>query len=65
MFQRALRERTWEIDRNNVAVWMIVGLQNLSITVKAISLKKDSFSDAQNPKTVCQHIDSGWQALSA
>ena len=44
---------------------MTAGWQNLSITVKAISLKKDSFSDAQNPKTVCQHTDSGWQALSA
>ena len=32
---------------------MITDLQNLSITVKAVALKKDSFSDTQNPNTVC------------
>ena len=43
---------------------MTAVLQNLSITVKAVALKKDSFSDTQNPKTVCSHIYSRWQALS-
>ena len=28
-------------------------LQNSSITVKAVALEKVSFSDKQNPKTVC------------
>ena len=31
---------------------MTAGSQNLSMTVKAVALKKDSFSDTQNPKTV-------------
>ena len=29
------------------------------------SLEKVSYSNTQNPKTVCKHIDYGWQALSA
>ena len=33
---------------------MTADLQNLSIAVKAVALKKrGSFSDTQNPKTVC------------
>ena len=28
-------------------------LQNLSITVKVVALEKVSFSDTENPKTVC------------
>ena len=32
---------------------MTADLQNLSLTVKTVALKKDSFSDTQNPKTVC------------
>ena len=52
MFQRPLRQKTSEIDRNNAAIWMTARLQTLSITVKAVALKKDSFSDRQNPQTV-------------
>ena len=33
-------------------------LQDLLITVKVVALEKVSFSDTQNPKAVCQHIDS-------
>ena len=44
---------------------MTADLQNLSITVKAVPLKKDSFSDTQNAKTVSEHIDSRWEALCA
>ena len=40
-------------------------LQYLLINVKVVALEKVSFSDKQNPKTVCQHIDSRLQALSA
>ena len=32
---------------------MRADLHNLSITVKTVVLKKDSFSDTQNPKSVC------------
>ena len=37
---------------------MTAPLQNLLITVKGVALEKVSFSDTQNPKTVCEHIDS-------
>ena len=40
-------------------------LQYLLITVNVVALEKVSFSDKQNPKTVCYHIDSQWEALSA
>ena len=53
MFQRALRQRTWEIGRTKVAIRMAEDLQNLSTSMKAVALKKDSFSDTQNPKTGC------------
>ena len=32
---------------------MTADLQNLSITMRAVALKNDSFSDTQSPKTVC------------
>ena len=32
---------------------MTVPLQNLLITVKVVALEKASFSDTQNPMTVC------------
>ena len=44
---------------------MTAPLQHLSITVKVVAFGKVSLSDTQNPKTVCLHIDSQWQALSA
>ena len=31
--------------------------------MKVVALEKVSFSDTQNPKAVCQHIDSRWEAL--
>ena len=40
-------------------------LQTFSITVSVAALEKISFSDTQYPKTVCYHIDSRWEALSA
>ena len=50
---------------NTFAIWMAEPLQYLLITVKVVALEKVSFSDTQNPKTVFQHIDIQWQALSA
>ena len=45
--------RTWKTGRTKVAIWMTADLQNLSITVEAVALKKDSFSNTQIPKTIC------------
>ena len=53
VFQRTLKQRTWQIVRKLVLFWMTEPLQNLSITVKVAALEKVSFSDTQNPKTVC------------
>ena len=44
---------------------MTAPLQFLLITVKVVALEEVSSSNTQNPKTVCEHIDSRWQALSA
>ena len=55
--------RTWQIGQNNVPIWMTAISQKLLITVKVNALQKVSFSDTQNPKTVCSHIDSPWQAI--
>ena len=65
MFLRTLRQRTRKMGRNNVAMWMTAPLEDLLITLKVVALEKVSFSDTQNPKTVCWHIGSGWQPLSA
>ena len=40
-------------------------LQKLLITLKVGALEKVSFSNTENPKTVCYYIDYRWQALSA
>ena len=37
---------------------MAARLHYLLITVKVIALEKVSFSDTQNPKAVCSHIDT-------
>ena len=50
---------------NTVAIWMTESLQYLLNTLKGSTLEKVSFSNTQNPKTVFQHIDIQWQALSA
>ena len=51
--------------RKTLAAWMTAPLPNLLITVKVVALEKVSFSDTQNPKTVCWHIDKRWQGLFA
>ena len=60
-----LRQTTRQVGRNTVALWMAERLQHLSISVNVVALEKVSFSYKQNPKTVCYHIDSQWQTLSA
>ena len=41
------------MGQNTVAIWMAAPLQYLLITVKVVLLQEVSFSDTQNPKTVC------------
>ena len=53
MFQGTLRQRTWEIGRNNIPILMTEPLQKSSITVKVVALEQVSFTDTENPKTVC------------
>ena len=50
---------------NTVAIWMVAPLQYLLITDEVLALEKVSFSDRQNPKTVCLHIDRQWKTLYA
>ena len=45
--------RTWQIGQNNVTTLMTAILEKLLITLKVNALEKVSFSDTQNPKTVC------------
>ena len=52
MFQRTLRQTTWKMGRNTVAIGMAATLQYLLITVNVVALEKVSFSDKQNPKTI-------------
>ena len=56
MFQRTLRQTTWEMGRNIVVTSMAVPLQNLSITVKAIRLKQDSLQLSQKQKTFSEFV---------
>ena len=46
------------MGENTVPILMAAPLQYLLITVKVVALKKVSFSDTQNPKSLYQHIDS-------
>ena len=52
VFQKTLRQTTWQIFRNTVGIWMTAPLQYLLITGKVVALEKVSFSDTQNPKSV-------------
>ena len=40
------------MGQHTVAIWIAAPLQDLLITVKEVTLEKDSFSDKQNPKGV-------------
>ena len=46
------------MGRNAVAILIAACLHYLLITVKLIALERVFFSDKQNPKAVCYHIDS-------
>ena len=48
-----LRQRTWKMGQNAVAMWMTAPAQYLLITVNVVALEKVSFSDTQNLKPVC------------
>ena len=50
---KCLKSREMEMVQNTVAISMAAPLQYLLITVKVVALQKVSFSDTQNPKTVC------------
>ena len=65
VFQRTLKQTTRQMGRNTVAIWMAAPLQYFLITVKVVALEEISFSDTQNPKTVCSHSDRQWETLSA
>ena len=49
---------------NIVTIWMRAPLECSLFTANVVALKKASFNNTKNPKTVCKHIDSPWQALS-
>ena len=51
--------------RDTVGIWMTAHSQSLLNAFKVVALEKVSFSDTQNFKAFCEHIDSRWQALSA
>ena len=65
MFQKTLRQKTWQIGQNMVPIGMTAILQKLLITLKVNALEKVSFIDTQNPKTICSHIGSQLQAIPA
>ena len=46
------------MGRKTIAISVAEPLQYLLITVKIVALENVSFSDTQNPKAVCEHIDS-------
>ena len=46
------------MGRNNVPISITAPLQYLLVTVTLVALEKVSFSDTQNPKAVCEHIES-------
>ena len=46
------------MGQHNFAILMAAPLQYFLITVNVVALEKVSFSDIQNPKTLCLHIDS-------
>ena len=52
------------MGQHSVASLMAAPWQNQLITLKVVPLEKVSFSDTQNHKAVCLHIDIWWEALS-
>ena len=52
MFQKTVRQITWQMGRNFVGISMAEPLKYLLIAVKLVALEKVSFSNTQIPKTV-------------
>ena len=52
-FQRTVRQKTWKMGHDTVAIWRAEPLPYLLINVKVVALESLGFSDAQNPKAVC------------
>ena len=53
VFQRTLRQRTWQVYRNIVAIWMAAPLQYLLHNLMVVALEKVIFRNTKIPKTVC------------
>ena len=53
VFQRTLRQTTWQMGGNSLAIWTTAPLLYLLITVKEITLEEDSFRYIEIRKTVC------------
>ena len=51
--------------RDTVGIWITARSESLLNAVKIVALEKVAFSDKQNSKAFCSHIDSRWQAVSA
>ena len=51
MFQRTLRQTTWQMDRNVFVILMAAPLQYLLDTLMVVALEKVSFSNTKNPGT--------------
>ena len=49
----AVRQRIWKIGLKNIPISMTAPLRNLLITVNVVPLEKVSFSNTQNPNSVC------------
>ena len=51
MFQRTLRQTTWQMGRNVFVILMAAPLQYLLDTLMVVTLEKVSFSNTKNPGT--------------
>ena len=52
VFQRTLRQTTWQMGQNTVPIWIAAPLQYLLVTVKVVAFEKVSFNDTQSPKCI-------------
>ena len=50
VFQRTVRETTWQMGRNFVPISMAASLHDLLDTLMVVALEKVSFSNTQNPE---------------
>ena len=52
-FRGPLGRQLGKWGRNILVIWMTAPLQYLLIIAKVVALEKVSFSNTENPKTVC------------